>query len=539
MNVGRDFDLLVVGGGINGTGIARDAAGRGLRVLLIEQAGLAHHTSSASSKLIHGGLRYLEHFELRLVREALKERERLLRIAPHLVARARFVLPHHAQQRPSWMLRAGLLAYDLLAPGSSVGRSRSIRLASSPLGAPLRSGIARGFSYGDCTVDDSRLVILNAKDAAERSAQIRIGHRLLSAARHEGQWQAHIEQVASGERYAVSARIIVNAAGPWVAEVLHQRIGVRSGPGVRLVKGSHIVVPRLYTGDQAYVLQNPDRRIVFVIPYQGEYTLIGTTDIDWSEAAGRASITPQETDYLCETVNRYFRQPITPQHVVWSYAGLRPLIDSPDAAASELTRDYSLELDAPAGAAPVLSVFGGKITTYRPLAERVLARLAAYLPGLAPPWTADTPLPGGDFGPAGLRAYSESAWHRWPFLWPQELRRLVHAYGTRLERVLESVKSRTGLGQSFGGGLTQREVDYLLREEWASSSEDLYWRHTKTGLAASAADRKRLNEYLAGLGHRHTVESAASADAPNFPAGAYRVAEASAREPLMRPSGTG
>jgi glycerol-3-phosphate dehydrogenase len=539
VNVGRDFDLLVVGGGINGTGIARDAAGRGLRVLLIEQAGLAHHTSSASSKLIHGGLRYLEHFELRLVREALKERERLLRIAPHLVARARFVLPHHAEQRPSWMLRAGLLAYDLLAPGSSVGRSRSIRLASSPLGAPLRSGIARGFSYGDCTVDDSRLVILNAKDAAERSAQIRIGHRLLSAARHEGQWQAHIEQVASGERYAVSARIIVNAAGPWVAEVLHQRIGVRSGPGVRLVKGSHIVVPRLYTGDQAYVLQNPDRRIVFVIPYQGEYTLIGTTDIDWSEAAGRASITPQETDYLCETVNRYFRQPITPQHVVWSYAGLRPLIDSPDAAASELTRDYSLELDAPAGAAPVLSVFGGKITTYRPLAERVLARLAAHLPGLAPPWTADTPLPGGDFGPAGLRAYSESAWHRWPFLWPQELRRHVHAYGTRLERVLEGVKSRTGLGQSFGGGLTQREVDYLLREEWASSSEDLYWRHTKTGLAASAADRKRLNEYLAGLGHRHTVESAASADAPNFPAGAYRVAEASAQEPLMRPSGTG
>lgn len=539
MNVGRDFDLLVVGGGINGTGIARDAAGRGLRVLLIEQAGLAHHTSSASSKLIHGGLRYLEHFEMRLVREALKERERLLRIAPHLVTRARFVLPHHAQQRPSWMLRAGLLAYDLLAPGSSLGRSRSLKLSSSPLGAPLRSGIARGFSYGDCTVDDSRLVILNAKDAAERSAQIRIGHRLLSAARQEGQWQAHIEQVASGERYAVSARIIVNAAGPWVAEVLHQRIGVRSGPGVRLVKGSHIVVPRLYAGDQAYVLQNPDRRIVFVIPYQGEYTLIGTTDVDWSEAAGRAAITPQETDYLCETVNRYFRQPITPQHVVWSYAGLRPLIDSPDAAASELTRDYSLELNAPAGAAPVLSVFGGKITTYRSLAERVLTRLAPNLPGLAPPWTGDTPLPGGDFGREGLRAYSESAWHRWPFLWPHELRRLVHAYGTRLERVLEGVKSRTGLGQSFGGGLTQREVDYLLREEWASSSEDLYWRHTKTGLGASAAEQKRLNEYLAGLGHRNTVESAATAGAPNFPAGAYRVAEGSAQEPLMRPSGTG
>lgn len=539
MNIGRDFDLLVVGGGVNGAGVARDAAGRGLRVLLIEQAGLAHHTSSASSKLIHGGLRYLEYFELRLVREALKERERLLRIAPHLVSRARFILPHHAQQRPSWLLRAGLLAYDLLAPGSSLGRSRSIRLSSSPLGAPLRSGISRGFSYGDCTVDDSRLVILNAKDAAERGAQIRIGHRLLSAARGDGKWQAQIEQVASGERYTVNARIIVNAAGPWVADVLHQRIGVRSGPDVRLVKGSHIVVPRLYAGDQAYVLQNPDRRIVFVIPYQGEYTLIGTTDVDWSEGPGRAAITPEETDYLCETVNRYFRQPITPQHVVWSYAGLRPLIDSPEAAASELTRDYALELDAPAGVAPVLSVFGGKITTYRPLAERVLARLASHLPRLAPPWTGNAPLPGGDFGPEGLRGYSESAWHRWPFLWPQELRRLVHAYGTRLDRVLEGVKNRSGLGQSFGGGLTQREADYLLREEWASSSEDMYWRHTKTGLGASAGDQQRLNAYLAGLGQRARAKSVPNAVPLSSLAGAYRVVAESGRESLTRPSGTG
>ena len=539
MNIGRDFDLLVVGGGVNGAGVARDAAGRRLRVLLIEQAGLAHHTSSASSKLIHGGLRYLEYFELRLVREALKERERLLRIAPHLVSRARFILPHHAQQRPSWLLRAGLLAYDLLAPGSSLGRSRSIRLSSSPLGAPLRSGISRGFSYGDCTVDDSRLVILNAKDAAERGAQIRIGHRLLSAARGDGKWQAQIEQVASGERYTVNARIIVNAAGPWVADVLHQRIGVRSGPDVRLVKGSHIVVPRLYAGDQAYVLQNPDRRIVFVIPYQGEYTLIGTTDVDWSEGPGRAAITPEETDYLCETVNRYFRQPITPQHVVWSYAGLRPLIDSPEAAASELTRDYALELDAPAGVAPVLSVFGGKITTYRPLAERVLARLASHLPRLAPPWTGNAPLPGGDFGPEGLRGYSESAWHRWPFLWPQELRRLVHAYGTRLDRVLEGVKNRSGLGQSFGGGLTQREADYLLREEWASSSEDMYWRHTKTGLGASAGDQQRLNAYLAGLGQRARAKSVPNAVPLSSLAGAYRVVAESGRESLTRPSGTG
>jgi len=382
-------------------------------------------------------------------------------------------------------------------------------------------------------------VSFNAKDAAERGAQIRIGHRLLSAARHEGQWQAHIEQLASGARYTVNARIIVNAAGPWVADVLHQRIGVRSGPGVRLVKGSHIVVPRLYAGDQAYVLQNPDRRIVFVIPYQDEYTLIGTTDVDWIEAPGRAAITPQETTYLCETVNRYFSQPLTPQQVVWSYAGLRPLIDSPDAAAAELTRDYSLELDAPAGAAPVLSVFGGKITTYRPLAERVLARLAAHLPGLAPPWTATQPLPGGDFGPEGLRAYRESAWHRWPFLWPQELRRLVHAYGTRLERVLEGVKSRTGLGQSFGGGLSQREVDYLLREEWAGSSEDLYWRHTKTGLGASAADQIRLDAYLGSLGRPNAADSAETLEAASFPAGACHGAAGSAREPLRRPSGTG
>jgi glycerol-3-phosphate dehydrogenase len=538
VNVGQDFDLLVVGGGVNGAGIARDAAGRGLRVLLLEQAGLAHHTSSASSKLIHGGLRYLEHFELRLVREALRERERLLRIAPHLVSRARFVLPHHAQQRPAWMLRAGLLAYDLLAPGSSLGRSRALKLSSDPAGVPLHADMTRGFSYGDCTVDDSRLVILNAKDAAERGAQIRIGHRLLSAERRATHWQVQIEQLATGGRYEVGARILVNAAGPWVAEVLHERIGVRSGPGVRLVKGSHIVVRRLYTGSQAYVLQNPDRRIVFVIPYQGEYTLIGTTDVEWAEPAARAEITPEETQYLCESVNRYFRQPMTAQQVIWSYAGLRPLIDSPDAAASELTRDYSLELDAPAGLAPVLSVFGGKITTYRPLAERVLTRLAPYLPGLAGRWTGAAPLPGGDFGLDGLRAFSERAWQRWPFLWPQELRRLVRAYGTRLERVLEGVRSRAALGQSFGGGLMQREVDYLLREEWAMSSEDLYWRHTKTGLGASAADRKRLERYLAGLGMgARKVESPLS-EPLNSPE-IYYAAAATAPESLRRPSGTG
>jgi glycerol-3-phosphate dehydrogenase len=495
---GRAFDLLIVGGGINGAGIARDAAGRGLRVLLIEQAGLAHFTSSASTKLIHGGLRYLEHLQLRLIREALRERERLLSIAPHLVTRAQFVLPYQRQLRPAWLLRLGLLGYDALAPASSLAPSRGVRFATSVLGEPLQASLVKGFTYADCTVDDSRLVILNVRDAYERGADIRVGHQLLRAERAGEQWCADIHETASGRSYQVVARVLVNAAGPWIGEVLKQRLGGHGGHPVRLIKGSHIVLPRLYPGEHAYVLQNPDRRIVFVIPYQQQFTLIGTTDVEWPEEPGAVSISAAETDYLCRTVNGYFKRAIGPGDVVWSYAGIRTLSGDAASKASELTRDYSLELDAPAGEAPVLTVVGGKITTYRALAEQAMARLAAFLPGLPGAWTADRPLPGGDFPDGGLPAYLAQAQRRWPFLPPAQLRRLVHAYGTRLARLLDGVTTSEALGEDFGGGLTRIEVDYLVRQEWACGTEDLYWRHTKTGLHASAADQQRLSEYLRG-----------------------------------------
>jgi glycerol-3-phosphate dehydrogenase len=490
------LDLLIVGGGINGAGIARDAAGRGRRVMLLEQSGLAHFTSSASTKLIHGGLRYLEYLQLRLVREALRERERLLSIAPHLVRRAQFVLPHQRHLRPAWLVRLGLLGYDALATGSSLERSRGVRFATSELGHPLQKSLVRGFTYSDCTVDDSRLVILNARDAHERGAEIRVGHRLLRAARAGAGWRAEILELATGRTYAVTARALVNAAGPWIGEVLNERIGGRSQRAVRLIKGSHIVVRRSYAGEQAYVLQNPDRRIVFVIPYQDDFTLIGTTDVEWSGPPGPVSISAAETDYLCRTVNAYFKQPIGPADVVWSYAGIRSLCDDAGAQAAELTRDYLLDLEAPPGQAPVLTVFGGKITTYRPLAEQAMSRLAPFLPGLSGAWTGDRPLPGGDFPDGGLPAFLAHASRRWPFLPAPQLRRLVHAYGTRLARLLDGVASREAMGQHFGGGLTQIEVDYLVRQEWACSTEDLYWRHTKTGLHASAADEQRLTEFL-------------------------------------------
>lgn len=498
MDSGRAFDLLIVGGGINGAGIVRDAAGRGLSVLLIEQAGLAHFTSSASTKLIHGGLRYLEYLQLRLVREALRERERMLSIAPHLVTRAQFVLPYQRQLRPAWLLRLGLLGYDALAPASSLAASRAVRFATSELGEPLQAKLLKGFTYSDCTVDDSRLVIANVMDAYERGADIRVGHQLLRAERSGEHWRADIVDTASGRSYDVRARVLVNAAGPWIGEVLERRLGSSSVRPVRLVKGSHIVVPRLYAGEQAYVLQNPDRRIVFVIPYQEQFTLIGTTDVEWPGEPGAVSISTAETDYLCRTVNGYLKRSIAPGDVVWSYAGIRTLCGDAGSKASELTRDYSLELDAAPAQAPVLTVVGGKITTYRPLAEQAMSRLAPFLPRLPGSWTADRPLPGGDFPNGGLPAYLAQAQLRWPFLPPSQLRRMVHAYGTRLARLLDGVTARDAMGEDFGGGLTRIEVDYLLRQEWACSAEDLYWRHTKTGLHASAADQQRLAEYLRG-----------------------------------------
>jgi len=490
------YDLLVIGGGINGAGIARDAAGRGLRVLLVEQDSLARHTSSASSKLVHGGLRYLEYLHLRLVRESLMERDRLLSIAPHLVRRQRFVLPHRSWLRPAWAVRVGLFLYDWMGRSSTLESSALVRFASSPYGAPLRPNLKLGFAYSDCTVDDSRLVILNAKDAAERGADIRVGHRLVRAARDGTAWRADIHCEATGESYTASARAIVNAAGPWVAEVLNARLGTGSRYPMRLVKGSHIVVGRLYEGDHAYALQHTDRRLVFVIPYLDDYTLIGTTDVPWHGKPGPAEIDPAETEYLCELVNRFFERQIGSAEVVWSYAGIRALQDDGAAEASAVTRDYVLELDAPAGLAPVLSVLGGKITTYRRLAEHALEKLQP-LPGpIRGPWTATSPLPGGDLPGGDVDAFVAELRRRWPFLGDANCRRLAGAYGTRAMRLLESVQSRADMGEEFGGGMTRLEVDYLIQEEWARSAEDIAWRHSKTGLRATPAEQQRLRDYF-------------------------------------------
>jgi glycerol-3-phosphate dehydrogenase len=397
------------------------------------------------------------------------------------------------------MVRLGLFFYDHLVRGNTLERSSNVRFTTSLFGRPMRSTLRRGFAYSDCTVDDSRLVVLNAKDAAERGATVWVGHRVVRAVRASGRWQVEIENLATRQTLTVSARAIANAAGPWVAEVLTRRLAGSSEQAVRLIKGSHIVVRRLYDGDHAYVLQHPDRRIVFVIPYQNDFTLIGTTDVPWTGEPGPMAISPEEVDYLCQTVNTYFEQAITPADVVWSYSGVRPLCDDAESDASAVTRDYVLDVEAPPGEAPVLSVFGGKITTYRRLAEHALKKLEPHLGPMSAPWTANIPLPGGDIPGGDVEAFFSDVCLRWPFLDAPQARRLVRAYGTRISRLLAGVNSRQDMGEDFGGGLTRVEVDFLVREEWAASAEDLYWRHSKAGLYASPADQRRLAAYLQSI----------------------------------------
>jgi glycerol-3-phosphate dehydrogenase len=483
------YDLLIVGGGINGAGIARDAAGRGLKVLLVEQGDLAGATSSASSKLIHGGLRYLEHYEFRLVREALAEREVLLRLAPHIIWPLEFVLPYDASMRPAWMIRAGLFLYDHLAKRATLPGSRRVDLTQPPFKGALAAGSTTGFSYADCWVDDSRLVVLNAIDARERGADIRTRTRFVSARRQDSLWQAEIER--GGQRSAVTARALVNAAGPWVQSTL-AATGANSPGKVRLVKGSHIVVPRLHAGEQAFILQTTDKRVVFVIPYERHYSLIGTTDIEFNGDPGQVAISPEEIDYLCTAANRFFRKAPTPRDVAWSYAGVRPLYDDAECNASEITRDYVLELDAPAGTAPLLSIFGGKITTYRRLAEEALAKLSPVLKarGIAltdQPWTASVPLPGGDLPRGDFAAFLAGVGASRPWLPAPLATRLAQAYGTRIERVLGSAGSLADLGRDLGAGLTEREAEYLVAQEWAETAEDILWRRSKLGLHGGAA----------------------------------------------------
>jgi glycerol-3-phosphate dehydrogenase len=490
------FDLLIIGGGINGAGIARDAAGRGLSVLLCEQGDLAGSTSSASTKLIHGGLRYLEYYEFRLVREALFERERLLESAPHIIWPLRFILPHEKGIRPAWLVRLGLFIYDHLAPRRKLPGTQTIKLSTHPAGQALKPGFDTAFVYSDCWVEDSRLVSLNALDAAECGADIRVRTKVVSARREGAGWRARIENVETGAAAEVRARVIVNAAGPWVADVLNARLGLDTNKGVRLVRGSHIVVPKLFEGDHAFILQNEDKRIVFAIPYQGNYTLVGTTDVPVGTGPEKAVITDEEVRYLCDAMNHVFKREIAPTDVVWTYSGVRPLFDDGSVDASAVTRDYVFDLDAPKGQAPVLSIFGGKITTFRKLAEHALDELKPFFPGLKPSWTQNAKLPGGDMPGADFESFYAGFKARYPFL-PQPLaRRLARSYGTRAERFLGTSRSLTDLGEDFGGGITAAEVDYLYRCEWARSADDILWRRSKLGLHVPPGTAERVDAYL-------------------------------------------
>ena len=492
----EQVDLLVVGGGINGAGIARDAAGRGLSVLLCEQDDLGSATSSASTKLIHGGLRYLEYYEFRLVREALIEREVLLRAAPHIIWPLTFVLPHDRGLRPAWLIRLGLLLYDHLGGRKLLPGSRSLDLARDPLGKPLRDAFRKGFSYADCWVEDSRLVVLNAMDAAERGAEVLTRTRCHSARRVEGLWEAELAPRDGGAARTVRARALVNAAGPWVTDVLSRVSGSNREKGLRLVKGSHIVVPRLFEGAQAYIFQHPDGRVIFAIPYERDFTLVGTTDVPYREDPAEVAITTEEIAYLCEAVSRYFTRPVTPAEVVWSYSGVRPLYDDMSESASAVTRDYVFDLDTPEGEAPLLSIFGGKITTYRKLAEHALSRLQPLLDNDKPGWTATASLPGGNIAGADFESFLSTLSASRPWLPAALARRYARAYGTRVEDLLGSAGAIEDLGTALGDGLYEAEIDYLMRKEWAISAEDILWRRSKLGLHVSPETRAKLEGWL-------------------------------------------
>ena len=484
-------DVLVIGGGINGCGIALDAAGRGLSVLLCEQDDLASATSSRSSKLIHGGLRYLEHFEFRLVGKALAEREVLLRNAPHIIRPMRFRLPHQPHLRPAWMIRAGLFLYDHLARRKTLPGSHGIR---PPADSPLRPQITRGFEYSDAWVDDARLVVLVARAAAEHGAQILTRSACVHAERRDGLWQVTLEDRRSGQRSQHLCRSLVNAAGPWVSSLLEQVIHSPMRQPLRLVQGSHIVVPRLHPGEHAYILQNEDNRIVFVIPFEDDFSLIGTTDVDYRGDPAAVQISAEETDYLLRVVNQHFRQQLQETDVVWSFAGVRALADDADGQAQAASRDYSLDIDASAGQAPLLSVLGGKITTYRRLAEEATDQLCELLqrPGRA--WTADSPLPGGDF--ADQPTLLADLHKLYPWLPGSTLQRFARSYGTLTHELLRGCLGMEDMGQHFGADLYAREVRYLMQQEWAVTAEDVLWRRSKLGLRLRAEAVAAVGEFM-------------------------------------------
>lgn len=500
----QEVDLFVIGGGVNGAGVARDAAGRGLKVMLVEQGDLAGATSSSSSKLIHGGLRYLENYEFGLVRESLLERERLWKVAPNLITPLRFVLPHHKGLRPAFVLRLGLFLYDHIGGRKLLPATKRLNLKNHLTGGPLADGFSTGFEYSDCWVDDARLVVMNALGAQELGAEILTRHTFLSGKREDGHWAVSVKTDA-GEIATVKAKILVNAGGPWVDKALSAcSVGSKNESSVRLVKGSHIIVPKLFAHDRAYTFQNADGRVIFTIPYEGSYTLIGTTDTPFEGDPYSATADDQEIDYLCDAASEYFSDEIKPDTVVWHYSGVRPLYDDGAESASKATRDYVLALDQKGDEAPLLSIYGGKVTTYRRLAEEVLEKLEPFADFKCGPWTDGAPLPGGDLPGRedpknalhNFIAHIESSY---PWLPAELARRYAHSYGTRTPDMIGNATAMADMGQDFGAGLTECEAKFLIETEFAKSAEDILWRRSKLGLHMSEVERAAFTEWFANL----------------------------------------
>ena len=497
------YDVVVVGGGINGVGVAVDAVGRGLSVFLCEKDDLASHTSSASSKLIHGGLRYLEHKEFRLVREALAEREILLAKAPHIIRPLRFIMPHQPHLRPAWLIRTGLFFYDHLGKREKLAGSKHITFDAAT--SPLKAEITQGFEYSDCAVDDARLVVLNAIQARERGAHIATQTRCTSAYRENGLWVIHLENTQGS--YTVQAKALVNAAGPWVAQFIQQNLKQKSPYGLRLIQGSHIVVPKIYAGDKAFILQNDDHRIVFAIPYLDQYTLIGTTDHEYQGDLNKVAITQPEMDYLLDVYNDHFKHQLGPQDILYTYSGVRSLCDDESDNPSVITRDYTLALSQEQDA-PLLSVFGGKLTTYRKLAESAMTYLQPFFPTMKKPWTEKALLPGAE-NLVSVELLIQQILQAVQDVSVQLASRWAHAYGSRVWVFLNNISMLHELGQDFGHGLYAQEVDYLVNQEWAIKSSDILWRRSKLGLEFTETEIQALDEYLLELHKRRAMSAVA------------------------------
>ena len=496
MAASAEFDLFIIGGGINGCGIARDAAGRGYSVYLAEMNDLASGTSSWSSKLIHGGLRYLEYYEFGLVRKALVERETLWALAPHIIHPMRFVLPHHNGLRPAWLLRLGLFLYDHIGARKLLPATKTLDLGRDQAGKPLKGSYKKGFEYSDCRVDDARLVILSAQDAAARGAEIHTRTKCVSARHENGIWHLKTEDTRTGVCTSITAKMVVNAAGPWVDDVLNQAFGHKNSNNVRQVQGSHIVVPRLYDHDRAYIFQNSDGRIVFAIPFEQKYTVIGTTDRDYEGDPANVKITPEERQYLIDLANEYFKKPVSQDDIVWEYSGVRPLYDDGASEAQEATRDYVLREGEQSGEPPVINIFGGKLTTYRRLAEAAMEIVEEKIGRKGRPWTHKPKLPGGDFATTGFDELVERLQGEYLWLDKQVVYRLAGQFGVHTRMILAGARSVIDLGVDFGQGLYEAEVRYLAVNEWAKTAEDVLWRRSKLGIGFSTAEAKKLDEWM-------------------------------------------